>query len=77
MFVNVLFMFDEFVLHHLLKICSLSTQMRQAINHILDQMKTVQVILHPHIKSCCNRTLFFIATDMQVAIGPAIGQSMD
>ena len=40
-------------------------------------MKAIQVILHPHIKSCSNRSFFLVATDVEIAIGAAIGQPVD
>ncbi len=77
MLVDVMLVLDEFVLHHLLQIGALGTQMRQPIDHVLHQMKSVQVILHPHIKSRSNCAFFLITTDMKVMVGPAVGQPMD
>jgi len=73
----VMLVLDELVLHLLLQVGTLGTQMRQAINHVLHQMKAIQVILHPHIKCCRNRSLFLVATDVEVAVGPAVGQPVD
>ena len=45
MLVDIFFMFDEFVLHLLLEMRALAAELRQPINHILHQMKTVQTCL--------------------------------
>ena len=51
--------------------------MRQPIDHILHQMEPVQIVLHSHVKGRCDRALFLVASDVQVAIGPAVGQPVD
>ena len=40
-------------------------------------MKPVKVVLHSHVEGGRNRPLFLVATDMEVPVGPAIGQPMD
>ena len=77
MLVDVLLMLDELVLHHLLQIGSLGTQMRQPIDHVLHEMKPVQVVLHSQVKGCRDGTLFFVASHVEVAVGPAVGQPVD
>ena len=77
MLVDVLLMLNEFVLNHLLQIGSFVSQLRQPIDHILHQMKAIQIILDSYVKSRRNRPLFFIASDVEVAIGPAIRQPVD
>ena len=52
MLVDVLLMFDESIRHLLLQIVSPDPELRQTIDHVLHQMKPVQVALHPHVKSC-------------------------
>ena len=39
-------------------------------------MKPVQVVLHPHVKGRRDRALFLVTPDVEVAVGPAIGQPM-
>ncbi len=56
--------FDELVLEHLLEIGTPSAQMRQPINHIDNQVKPVEVVLHTHVKRRCDSPLFFIAADV-------------
>ena len=72
-----MFVLDELVLHLLLQIISADAQLRQAINHVLDQMKSVQIVLDSHIESGRDRAFLLIAPDVQVLVGPAIGQSVD
>ena len=61
----------------LLQIGPLGTQMRQAIDHVLHQMEPVQVVLHPHVEGRRDRALFLVAPDVEVAVGPAVGQPVD
>ena len=68
---------DELVLHLLLQIGALGTQMRQPIDHVLHQVEPVQVVLHPHVKSRRDGALFLVAPDVEVAVGPAVGQPVD
>ena len=75
--IDVMLVLDELVLHHLLQIGPLGTQLRQPIDHVLHQMKPVQVVLYPHVEGRCNRALFLVAPDVQVAVGPAVGQPVD
>ena len=75
--VDVLLVLDELVLHHLLQVGPLGAQLRQAIDHVLHQVEPVQVVLHPHVKGRRDRALFLVAPDVQVAVGPAVGQPVD
>ena len=68
---------DELVLHHLLQVVPLGSQLRQPINHVLHQMKAVQVVLHPHVEGRRDGALFLVAADVQVAVGAAVGQPVD
>ena len=77
MLVDVLLVLDELVLHHLLQVGPLGAQLRQAIDHVLHQVEPVQVVLHPDVKGRRDRALFLVAPDMQVAVGPAVGQPVD
>ena len=43
--IDVLLMLDEFVLNHLLEISTLGADVRQAIDHAMNEMKVVQVVL--------------------------------
>src|ERR1700678_108850 len=44
--INVMFVLDKFVLHHLLEIGALGAQIRDAINHVLNEMKAIEIVLH-------------------------------
>ena len=76
-FVNVMFVLDEFVLHLLFQIGTLGTQMRHAIHHVLHEMKAVEVVLHAHIECRRDRPFFLVAADVKVAVRAAIGQPVD
>ena len=68
---------DELVLHLLLQVGALGTQVRQPIDDVLHQMEPVQVVLHPHIKGRRDRALFLVTPDVEVAVGPAVGEPVD
>src|SRR5664280_1614222 len=40
-------------------------------------MKAVQVVLHSYVKSRRDGALFLVAADMEVAVGPAVGQPVN
>ena len=75
--VDVMLMLDELVLHLLLQIGSLGTQMRQAINHVLYQVEAVQVVLYPYVEGRSDRALFLVAPDVEIVVSPAVGQPVD
>jgi hypothetical protein len=76
MLVDILLVFDESVLHPLLQIISPGTQLLQTINHVLHQMKPGQFVPYSHVKSGRDRALLLITPDVQVPVGPRIGQSV-
>ena len=77
MLVNVMLVLDELVLHLLLQVVALRTQIRHAINHVLHQMKAIQIVLHPHVEGRCDRAFFLVAPDVQVLVGAAVGQPVN
>ncbi len=77
MLVDVMLVLDELVLHHLLQIGPLGAQVRQAIDHVLHEVESVQVVLHPHVEGRRDGAFFLVAADVQVAVGAAVGQPVD
>ena len=75
-FVNVLLVLNQLVLHHLFEIGPFRAQIWQAIDYVLNQMKAIQIILYSHVESGRNGALFVIASNMDVAVGATIGQPM-
>jgi len=75
--VDVVFVLDELVLHHLLQVGPLSTQVRQPIHYVLHQVEPVQVVLHPDVKGRRDGALFLVSPDVKVAVGAAVGQPVD
>ena len=61
----------------LLQVGPLGAQMRQAIDHVLHQMKAVQVVLHAHVEGGRDGPFFLVAPHVEVAVGPAVGQPVD
>ena len=77
MLVDVQLVLDQLVLHVLLQVSAFRTQMRQAIDYVLHQMKPVQIVLHAHVEGRRNGALFLVAANVHIAIRPAVGQAMD
>ena len=77
MLIDVDFVLDELVLHQLLQVGPFGSQIRHPIHHVLHQMKPVQFVLHPYVERRRDRAFFLVASDMQVPIGPTIGQPVD
>ena len=77
MLVNVMLVLDELVLHLLFQVGPLSAQSRHAINHILHQVESVQVVLNSHVEGRRDRSFLFVAPDVDVPIGSAVGQPVD
>ena len=69
--------FDELVLHLLLQVCALGAQIRHAVDHVLHEMKPVEVVLNPHVEGCCDGALLLVAAHVEFAVGPSVGQAMD
>jgi hypothetical protein len=72
--VDVVLVFDELVLDHLLQIGPFGAQVWKAIDYVLHQVEPVQVVLHPDVESCRNGAFFLVTADVEVAVGPAVGQ---
>src|ERR1700677_1190797 len=75
--IDVMLVLDEFVLHLLFKVGAPGTQVWQAIDDVLHEMKAVEVILHPHVEGGGDGALFLVAADVQVAVGSAVGQPVN
>jgi hypothetical protein len=75
--IDIVLVLDKLVLNHLFQLSTLGTQMRQAIHHVLHQMKAVQIVLHAHIKGRRNGAFFLVAAHVQISIGAAVGQPVD
>ena len=57
-------------LHVLLQIGAFRAQIRNAIDHVLHQVETVEVVLHAHVEGRGDRALFLVAADMQFVVRP-------
>jgi len=68
---------NQLVFHLLLQVCALGAQIRYAVNDVMHQVEAVKVVLHPHVKGRRDGALFLIAANVQVAIGPGVGETMD
>jgi hypothetical protein len=77
MLVDVDFVLDELVLHHLLQVGPFGSQIWHPIQHVLHQMKPVELVLHPNVECRRDCAFFLVSPNVQVPIGSAIGQPMD
>ena len=77
MFVDVLFVRDELILKLLFEINSFHARL-QPIYGVYDEMETVQVVQHRHVKAGGDRAFSFVATDVEVPmVGAAVSKPMD
>ena len=71
-------MVDQLVPELLLEVDALAAGLRQTINGIHHQVKTVQVIEHGHIERSGDGALFLVAADVQiVVIGAPVSQAVN
>ena len=77
-FVDVIFMIEEFVAQGLLGIGGARAKAWHAIDHVTHQMETIKVIQHDHIEGRGRGALFFIAAHVQVVMILApVGESVN
>src|SRR6266516_5317370 len=75
---DVLLVFDEFVANGLLGVRSLGTELRNAVDYVGDEMKTVQVVHHHHVERSRGRAFLFVTADVEVlVVGAAIREPMN
>lgn len=77
MLIDIVFMFDEHILHFLLEISPLGSEMGQAIHHVLHEVEAVKIVLDPHIEGRRDGSFLLVTPDMQIAIGAPIGQPVN
>ena len=77
MLVDVVLVLDELVLHQLFQVSPLGAKVRQPIDHVLDKVEPVQIVLNSHVKGGRDGALFLVAPDMEVAVGAPVGQPVD
>src|SRR5687768_15848272 len=70
-------MFDQLLLKCELYILPCCTGLRKAVNSINYKIVAIDIIQHSHVKGGSDRTLFFIASHMQITVSAAIGQAMN
>ena len=63
---DVLLVLDEFVADGLLGVGGLGIELRHAINHIGDEMKTIQVVHHHPVERSRGRAFFFVTAHVEV-----------
>src|SRR5271156_5211616 len=75
--IDVVLMLDELIPKRLLQVSAPSTQVRQPIDHVHHQVKSIEVILHAHIERRSDRAFFFVAADVEVSVSAPVGQPVD
>ena len=77
-FGDVVPMFDALVAEGLPGIVGLRAAQADAIDHISDQMKPVEIVHHHHIKRGRCSPFFFVPAHVQIlVIRPSVGESVD
>ena len=78
MFVDVGFVFDEFVAHFLADGIADCLQFRDALNRINDEVKAVEIVEDDHIERRGRRAFFLVAANVELrVIGAAVGQAVN
>src|SRR5438552_11492218 len=76
--VDVVLVIHQPVTKELLGVGGTSCKTRDPIDHITDEMKTIDFIEHHHVEGRGRRSFLLVAAHMQaVVIGASIGQAMD
>ena len=75
-FVDVVLVLYQLVVHLLDEVSTAIAQLGQMQHSVLDQMETVDLVLHTHIERRGDGALFLIAVDAQIAVCALIGQLM-
>src|SRR5271154_6401895 len=74
--IDIEFVLDEFVLDELIEIRAFGSQAGNAIDYILHKVEAVEVVLYSDVKGGGDRSLFLVSADVNVAVGPAIGEAV-
>ncbi len=75
---NIFFVIEQFIAEVLLHVRGAGAQLRNAIDYIAHQVKSIEIIQHDHVERSCRRAFFFVSADVDVVvIVSAIGKSMN
>ena len=75
---DILLMLDQFIAHRLLDVDRKIAKFGHAIDHVLHQVETIQIVSHHHVERRGGGALFFIAADVEVlVVRPAVGEAVD
>ena len=75
---DVLLVLDQLVAHDLLGVGRAGAELRDAVDHVADQVEPVEVVEHHHVERRRGRAFFLVAADVEVVVvGAAIGQAVD
>ena len=76
--VDVLLVIDKRIADRLFCIGRARAQLRHAVNHVLHQVKTVQIVEHAHVEGRGRCPFFLVAAHVEIVmIGAPIGQAMN
>ena len=68
---------DEAVLHGLFQVAPRGAQLRQPVDHVLDEVEPVEAVLHPQVERGGDRALLFVAADVEVLVRSTVGEAVD
>ena len=76
--VDVVPMFDERVADGLLRVGGARTELRQAVNHVLDEMEAVHLVQYNHVERRRRGAFLLVTADVEVlVVRAAVGKAMD
>ena len=74
---DVLLVLDQLLVDRLLEVGRSGAELGKPVDHVLHQMEPVEVVEDHHVERCGRRALLLVPADVQVAVGPAVGQPVD
>src|SRR5882757_7132827 len=66
--IDVLFVFEQLVFELLFQVKAPFATLRQAINRVHREMKTIEIVKHGHIERSGDGAFFFVAADMKIIV---------
>ena len=70
-------MLDEVVLHRLFQVAPRGAQLRQPVDHVLNEVEPVEAVLHPQVERRRDRAFLFVAADVEVLVRSTVVEALD
>ena len=77
MLVDVALVLDQLALQDLLEVTALRPQIREPVDHVLDQVEPVEAVLRADVERRRYGALLLVVPDVQVVVRAAVGEAVD